>query len=95
MHVNPISLLQNQIGGIDESASKSTGFGDMMMEKLSTTNTLLNQSDALLKRFTAGEKIDIHRVGMMLEEASMALNLALEIRNRGLDGFKEIMRMQV
>ena len=42
-----------------------------------------------------GEAADVHQVMVAVEQAGIALDLMLEIRNRVLEGYQELMRMQV
>ena len=42
-----------------------------------------------------GEAADVHQVMVAVEEAGIALDLMLEIRNRVLEGYQELIRMQV
>ena len=55
-------------------------------------------------QFTAGRAIDmlvtgktsdVHQVMVAVEEAGVALDLMIEIRNRVLEGYQELIRMQV
>lgn len=45
--------------------------------------------------FAAGEISDVHQVMVAVEEAGLAMDLLLEIRNRTVEAFQEIMRLQV
>jgi flagellar hook-basal body complex protein FliE len=43
----------------------------------------------------AGEPIDLHEVMISAEEASVAFDLMMEIRNKLLEAYQEIQRMQI
>ncbi len=45
--------------------------------------------------YATGKVQDIHQVMIALEEASLAMQLTLQVRNKLVDGFQEIMRTQV
>ena len=49
----------------------------------------------LSSRFAAGEPIDVHQVMIAAQEASVALNLAIQVRNKLVDGYQELMRVSV
>lgn len=53
------------------------------------------QAGKAVKAYVAGEVTDLHQVTVALQEAGIALDLLIEIRNRTMDAFQEIMRMQV
>ena len=42
-----------------------------------------------------GKAADVHQVMVAVEEAGIALDLMLEVRNRVLEGYQELIRMQV
>ena len=48
-----------------------------------------------IDQLVTGEAADVHQVMVAVEEAGIALDLMLEIRNRVLDGYQELIRMQV
>lgn len=43
----------------------------------------------------SGQNVPVHQVMVASEEASVSFQLMLEVRNRLLDGYQELMRMQV
>jgi len=80
--------------------SKTTGkvsvpFADYLKQALETTNSLLNEADYLADQFAAGQTDNIHQVLIAAEKADIALQFTLQIRNKILDAYNEIMRMQV
>ena len=99
MEIGSISAIGSLEDSSDEPSLKAgditMAFNHLLREKLSETNSLLNKSDDLATRFARGEKIDVHTVSIAAEEAAIALNLAIEIRNKVVDGYKELLRMQI
>ena len=51
-------------------------------------------SDQTVKDFASGEVTDIHQVMVAAEEANLSFQLMMEVRNRLLESYREIMRMQ-
>jgi flagellar hook-basal body complex protein FliE len=66
-------------------------FGDM----LSSLNQSQQNSDALVEKLARGENVDLHTVMIGLEENNVNFNVALGIRDKLVDAYREIMRMQV
>lgn len=62
---------------------------------LGDVNHLQARSGDALKAFVAGEITDLHQVMVASQEASIAIDLMIEIRNRVVQSFQEIMRIQV
>ena len=71
------------------------GFLDLMKEFVGDVNGLQLQAGKTIDAFAAGEVADVHQVMVAIEEAGLALDLLLEVRNRTMEAYQEIMRMQV
>lgn len=71
------------------------GFADTLKTVLSDVNAMQMDSGAALQRLAAGENVDIHEVMISSAEAGIAFDLMLEIRNKLVEAYQEIQRMQV
>ena len=69
-------------------------FGTMLKEMVQDVNDLQHQAVEKEKQFLRGEISDVHEVMIATEEASVAFDLLMEIRNKLLDSYNQIMRMQ-
>jgi flagellar hook-basal body complex protein FliE len=58
-------------------------------------NNLQKEADAASEKLALGEISDIHEVGIATETAYLSLLLTVQIRNKILDAYHEVMRMQV
>jgi flagellar hook-basal body complex protein FliE len=74
---------------------KNTSFFDTLMEKLDEINDKQIQADNVTEQFVKGEGPDIQDVMLSTEEAKMSLELAVQIRNKIVDAYQEINRMQL
>jgi flagellar hook-basal body complex protein FliE len=57
-------------------------------------NQELNTADQVSEEFAAGKQYDLHEVMIITEKAGISFKLLLQIRNKLLDAYQEIMRMQ-
>jgi flagellar hook-basal body complex protein FliE len=71
------------------------GFGDMLKQSIEKTNEAQVQADHSIKELTAGRTKNIHETMLDIEKADTSLKLMMQVRNKVLDAYKEIMRMQV
>jgi flagellar hook-basal body complex protein FliE len=62
---------------------------------LSSLNQSQMNSDALVQKLAQGENVDLHTVMIGMEENNVNFNVALGIRDRLVEAYREIMRMQV
>ncbi len=74
---------------------KTHAFKNVLNGYLEDVNTLQHEADAQIQRLVAGETEDLHEVMLKMKEAEVAFDMMLEIRNKLVDSYKEIMRMQV
>lgn len=70
-------------------------FGQYLVDALKETNTLQQKSDAMNAALAAGEVDDISQVVIAGQKAEIALQLTMQVRNRALSAYQELMRMQV
>ncbi len=98
--INGITGISAPVSGINgfssnNSASGEVSFRDFLKNELNKVNDLIIQSDRLSEDFAAGKTDNIHQVLIAVEKADIALQLTLQIRNKILDAYNEIMRMQL
>jgi len=69
--------------------------GKSFAEVLSALSRSENQSNALIQQLAAGEDVEIHQVMMAVEETDINFRIAMAIRDRLVDAYREVMRMSV
>lgn len=80
-----------------EDEKQNINFQDVFKEAIEKVNGLQIEADQKSIDFALGGVTapDIHEVMISMEKASLALNLTIEIRNKLVESYQEIMRMQV
>jgi flagellar hook-basal body complex protein FliE len=58
-------------------------------------NDLQNKADTSIEKMAAGEITDVHQVLNSVQEANLAFNMMMEIRNKVMDAYQEIMRLRL
>lgn len=91
LDVSKLSSTNNIIKAKDSQ----TSFEDIFKNALNQVNELQVQADEYDKLFATGQVDNIHQVMIASEKAEIAMQFTLSIRNKILDAYKEIMRMQV
>lgn len=93
---NPISTLREIGSSQKPAASSNTKEAPQTFESmLSSLNQSQLSSDALIQKLAQGENVDLHTVMIGMEENNVNFNVALGIRDRLVEAYREIMRMQV
>jgi flagellar hook-basal body complex protein FliE len=68
-------------------------FQDTLAGLVSDVNKQLNESDQITEDFATGKNNNIHEVMIAAEKAGISLKFLLQIRNKLLEAYQEIMRM--
>ncbi len=97
MNVTAISPIKESllIQGTGTDNEGAVSFKDVLMDEIYKVSELEKDSDMLTADFISGKTDNIHSVLIAAEKASIALQLMIEVRNKVLDAYNEIMRMQV
>lgn len=94
--INPVSL--NKLSA-EKNAGKAgkrlTDFGELLKQSIYKVDGLIKESQAMTQKFIVGEVDNLHQVMLSAEKADIALQLTLTIREKLLESYKEIMRMQI
>jgi flagellar hook-basal body complex protein FliE len=70
-----------------------SSFMDVLGNALEGLSTQMTTADTLATKLAAGEPVDIHQVMVALETASIGLQTGLQVRNKVVEAYKEIMAM--
>lgn len=78
-----------------ENQSISSGFSNTLKEKLNEVNDKQIEAENKTEDFIQGKDTSIHNVMLKTEEAKLSLQLAVQVRNKLLEAYQEMNRMQV
>ncbi len=70
-------------------------FGQVLNQALSDVNNLQQEAGKAVDRMVTGEASDLHEVMVAVEKARTSFDLLMEVRNKAIDVYRELMRMQV
>jgi flagellar hook-basal body complex protein FliE len=76
------------------AAGASDGFAGSLAGAVDQLQSLQGDSDALALKAVTGDLTDIHDATIAAARAEVTMQLAATVRNKGVDAFNEIMRMQ-
>lgn len=80
----------------NKTTSKNDGvFSSTLKDSLDKINNLQLESENKTKAFVAGEDVEIHEVMLAAEEAKVSLQFAVEMRNKLVEAYQELNRMQL
>jgi flagellar hook-basal body complex protein FliE len=100
MATAPIQPLQpaqavSQIQPLKPAASGAGDFGQLVGNLLQDVNQSQNQAADAVAQLASGKTDNVHQVMIALGKAEVSFNYMLEVRNRLLDAYKQVMQMPI
>lgn len=77
------------------SGDPAASFKDMVKHAASQVNKLQGEADKAAVGMATGDLEDVHRATIAMQKAKLALDLTIQVRNKVIEAYQEIMRMQV
>lgn len=97
-HFNPISEV-NQIQPSNPKtitpAKAQTNFAETLKGAINNLNAAQNESDKMTEALAAGKTQDLHQVMITAQKSSIALETTVQVQQKVIDAYNEVMRMQI
>lgn len=88
----PIAL---QLGGTSAAQPAPASFGNLLINGLQNVDTKVADADKLVRQFALGDDIPVHQVTIALEQARLSVELAMQVRARLVESYRDLMNMQL
>ena len=90
------SIDPRAIYGVENTPSTAgPSFADQLKNALNEVDRLQTQREQMVEGMVTGQATEVHDVMIAAKEAQLAFELLLEVRNKLLESYQEIMRLQV
>jgi flagellar hook-basal body complex protein FliE len=89
-----IKMNQNPFQKVDTNQS-STSFANVLKGYLDHVDATVKQSSDLAVKAAAGEIDNVHDVMIASQKAKLALELTVTVRDKAVEAYQEMMRMQI
>lgn len=96
--VNAVALISPLMANQAPSApGLATGisFEQLLRQGIETADSKIAEADRLVTAFTLDNDVPAHQVMFALEQARLSMELMVQVRNRLVEGYQQIMNMQV
>jgi flagellar hook-basal body complex protein FliE len=86
-----------QVSGVTQGANASSGtsFGSLLTGQLDSLNAMQQNAATQSQALATGQAADPSQVVMDVEQASLAMQLAVQVRNKAVDAYQELFRMTI
>lgn len=76
-------------------ASSIKSFGQLLRDGVANTEAKVVEADRMAKAFVLDDSIPVHQVTYALENARLSLELMLQVRSKLVEGYQQLMNMQI
>jgi flagellar hook-basal body complex protein FliE len=99
MNMSAINSISNVSGMLTPQLGKQptakASFGETLGDMMGQINDQMIEAGKGAEKIANGEVTDIHQVMVAAEKASIGLEMVIEIRNKLLEAYQQVMRTQV
>ncbi|WP_240666555.1 flagellar hook-basal body complex protein FliE [Longirhabdus pacifica] len=100
VQLNPMSQVANvsninQIQRNNDAIHMSKNFNAMLTQSLNSVATQKNEVEHLTNQFITGQLSDVHQLKISSEKALLGLQLTVQVRDKAVEAYREVMRMQI
>lgn len=96
LQMTPVQMrAESHLGEDGLQQAELPSFGEYLTDAMKEVNDLQKESERLGAALAAGQVEDISQVIIAGEKADIAVQLTLAVRNKAVEAYQEIMRMQV
>jgi flagellar hook-basal body complex protein FliE len=81
--------------GADAATSAAPGFGDALTRGLQQISGLEHRADAMIEDVATGGPTTVHELMVATTESALAVDLLVHVRDRALEAYHEVMRLQL
>ena len=79
----------------ESKETDGTSFADTLAQSLDKVNTLQKEADVAIQDFATGDTRNIHETMIAVGKADLAFRLTMQVRNKMVEAYQEVMRLQV
>jgi flagellar hook-basal body complex protein FliE len=91
----PESLQISSLDNVAQMPQAKTSFASMIGEGVNNVNTNLQTAEASMNTFALDGNMPTHELMLTMEKAKFSLQVAVEVRNRLVEAYSELTRMQI
>ena len=70
-------------------------FGEALEKAVASVSRVQSESDESTRLFALGKDVDLHTVLLQVEKADLSFRTMMEVRNKLLEAYREVMRIQI
>lgn len=94
--INASSILNNiSIGTTNTEESSGTSFSNVLSDAINKVNDAEVNANNKIEALIKGEDVEMHEVMLAMQESSLSLQALIEVRNKAVEAYQEISKLQL
>jgi flagellar hook-basal body complex protein FliE len=77
------------------ASSPGSGFSSVLTDAISKVESFQNNAETSVNKFLSGEGEELHKVALATQQADLSLQLFMQVRNKVVTAYNQVMQMQV
>ncbi len=83
-----------QAGVVRSPATPATPFADTLKSSFAKVNEMQQEKNAMITSFASGEQQNVHELMVSLQKAGLAMSMTAAVRNKAMEAYRELSRLQ-
>jgi flagellar hook-basal body complex protein FliE len=86
----------NNLGNVVNNKNKADGsFEELLKKEIDTTNSMMQNAEKAEADIATGKVEDLARASITIQKAEMQMKMVLEVRNKAINAYKELLKTQI
>jgi flagellar hook-basal body complex protein FliE len=94
-NIVPAGGVQGAGAAVSTPKTGGGGFASAMENAIQSVEQPGQQADKAIQSFLSGDGAELHNVALSVQRASLAFDLGLQVRNKVVSAYQEVMKMQI
>jgi len=93
--LNPGLIPADNKVGLNQTGKSGPSFADTLAKSIEEVNHLQKEADQAIEQLASGESQNVHGAMLAVNKADTAFRMTMQVRNKIVEAYQEVMRMQV
>jgi len=92
--INKVDNL-NGISSLNKPNKSGGGFDDILKQEIDSTNNMMKKAEKAEADIAVGNVEDLAKASITIQKAEMQMKMVLEVRNKAINAYKELLKTQI
>jgi len=93
--INKVDNLNNLNKVINNKNKADGSFGELLKKEIENTNSMMEDAEKAQTDIATGSVKDLAKANITIQKAEMQMKMVLEVRNKAINAYKELLKTQI